>query len=44
MIRIPRNRWVAVLAILAAAAGVSAWYFVPANKTDDSAVIARVKK
>ena len=44
MIRIPRNRWVAVLAILAAAAGVSAWYFVPANKTDDSAVVARVKK
>ena len=44
MIRIPRNRWVAVLAILAAAAGVSAWYFVPANKTEDSAVIARVKK
>ena len=44
MIRIPRNRWVAVLAILAAAAGVSAWYFVPAGKTDDSAVVARVKK
>jgi len=44
MIRIPRNRWVAVLAILAVAAGVSAWYFAPAGKTDDSAVIARVKK
>ena len=44
MIRIPRKRWVGVLAILAAAAGVSAWYFAPAGKTDDSAVIARVKK
>jgi len=33
-----------VLAILAVAAGVSAWYFAPAGKTDDSAVIARVKK
>jgi len=44
MIRTPRNRWVAVMAVLAAAAGVSAWYFAPAGKTDDSAVIARVKK
>jgi RND family efflux transporter MFP subunit len=32
------------MAVLAAAAGVSAWYFAPAGKTDDSAVIARVKK
>ena len=44
MIRIPRKRWVAVLAILAAATGVSAWYFAPTGKADDSAVIARVKK
>jgi len=44
MIRIPRKRWVTVLAILAAAVGVSAWYFAPVGKTDDSAVIARVKR
>ena len=44
MIRIPRKRWVALLAIIAAATGVSAWYFAPAGKTDDSAIIARVKK
>jgi len=44
MIRIPRKRWVALLAIIAAGAGLSAWYFAPAGKTDDSAVIARVKK
>jgi len=43
MIRIPRKRWVALLAIIAAGAGLSAWYFAPAGKTDDSAVIARVK-
>ena len=43
MIRIPRKRWVALLAITAAGAGLSAWYFAPAGKTDDSAVIARVK-
>ena len=44
MIRIPRKRWVALLAIIAAATGVSAWYFAPAGTKDDSAVIARVKK
>jgi len=44
MIRIPRKRWVALLAIIAAGAGLSAWYFAPAGKTDDSAVMARVKK
>jgi RND family efflux transporter MFP subunit len=44
MIRIPRKRWVALLAIIAAGAGLSAWYFAPAGKADDSAVIARVKK
>jgi RND family efflux transporter MFP subunit len=44
MIRIPRKRWVALLAIIAAGAGLSAWYFAPAGKTDDSAVIARVKR
>jgi len=44
MIRIPRTRWVALLAIIAAATGVSAWYFAPAGTKDDSAVIARVKK
>ena len=43
MIRIPRKRWVALLPIIAAGAGLSAWYFAPAGKTDDSAVIARVK-
>jgi len=44
MIRIPRTRWVALLAIIVAATGVSAWYFAPAGTKDDSAVIARVKK
>jgi len=44
MIRIPRKRWVALLAIIAAGAGLSAWYFAPAATADDSAVIARVKK
>ena len=44
MIRIPRKRWVTLLAILVAVGGVSAWYFAPTASADDSAVIARVKK
>ena len=44
MIRIPRRRWVALLAIIAAGAGLSAWYFAPASEANDSAIIARVKK
>jgi RND family efflux transporter MFP subunit len=44
MIRILRKRWVTLLVIILAVGGVSAWFFAPAAATDDSAVIARVKK
>ena len=44
MIRIPRKRWVTALVIILAVGGVTAWYFTPAAASEDSAVIARVKK
>jgi RND family efflux transporter MFP subunit len=45
MIRIPRKkRWVTLLVILVAVAGVSAWFLAPTATSDDSAVLARVKK
>jgi RND family efflux transporter MFP subunit len=44
MIRIPHKRWAALLAIIVAVAGVSAWLFAPTSSTDDAAVIARVKQ
>ena len=44
MIRIPRSRWVTLLAIIVVVAGVSAWFFTPASAKSDDSVIARVKK
>ena len=44
MIRMPRNRWIAVLVTIAVVAGVSAWFFTPASAKTDDSVLARVKK
>ena len=44
MIRIPRNRWVALLVIVLIVGAVTAWYFTPAAAKDDDAVVARVKQ
>ena len=44
MIRIPRNRWITLAAVVLAVGAVTAWYFTPASARQDDAVIARVKK
>ena len=44
MIRIARNRWVTLTAIILAVGAVTAWYFTPASAKTDDAVLARVKK
>jgi RND family efflux transporter MFP subunit len=44
MIRIPRNRWITLAAVVLAVGAVTAWYFTPASAGQDDAVIARVKK
>jgi RND family efflux transporter MFP subunit len=44
MIRIPRNRWVALLVIIVVVVGVSAWFFTPASAKSDESVLTRVKK
>jgi len=44
MIRIARNRWVTLTAIILAVGAVTAWYFTPASAKTDDAVIARVKQ
>src|SRR5215217_3380114 len=44
MIRISRNRWVTLTAIILAVGAVTAWYFTPASAKTDDAVVARVKK
>jgi RND family efflux transporter MFP subunit len=44
MIRIPRNRWVTLAAIVLAVGTITAWYFTPASAKTDDSVVARVKK
>jgi len=44
MIRIPRNRWVTLLVIIAVVVGVSAWFFTPASAKSDDSIVARVKQ
>ena len=44
MIRIPRNRWVTLTAIVLVVGAVTAWYFTPASAKTDDSVVARVKK